>query len=188
MKAELTLKNISDFKESRVQSSSDRILFFKRLIDNPAMSSSPCGSAQLLCDVASSLRGAAAAAVSDPLPHHSFKWLLSTPMAPALRWLHIYPQPLHLQYLAPIPSSPSLDFFQQCFSWSYQSSPADPHLAVFFYFQDIFFFFFTCTFTASCLIIGLTTDETLSLKQNPIEVKSGMKKVKGSSGKEANSI
>lgn len=107
------------FKERRVESSSGRILFRKGLIDNLGRSSSPCDRAQLLCDVASSLCGAAAAVVSDPLPHHSFKWLLSTPMALTLRWLHIYPEPLRLQYLAPVPISPSLDFFQQCFSWSY---------------------------------------------------------------------
>lgn len=106
-----------DFKKSKVIQQQNT--FFKRLIDNLGKSSNLCDKTQRLCDVASSLRGAVAAVVSDPLPHHSFKWLLSTPMALTLCWLHIYPEPLHLQYLAPVPNSPSLDFFQQCFSWSY---------------------------------------------------------------------
>jgi len=112
-------KMSADFKENRLESSSSRIILFKRLIDNLGKSSTLCDRAQLLCEVASSPRRAAAAAASDPLPHHSFKWLLSTPTALILRWLHIYSEPLHLQYLAPVPASPSLGFFQQCFSWSY---------------------------------------------------------------------
>lgn len=117
-KADLSFKMSPDFNESKVQSTSSRA-FFASLIDNPGKSSSLCDRVQLLCDVASSLPAAAAAVVSDPLPHHSFKWLLSTPMALTLHWLHIYPKSLHLQYLAPVPISPSLNFFQQRFSWSY---------------------------------------------------------------------
>lgn len=174
-----------DFKASTVIQ--QQRTFFARLIDNPGKSSSLCDRVQFLCDVASSLHGAAAAVVSDPLPHHRFKWLLSTPMALTLHWLHIYPESLHLQYLAPVPVSPSLNFFQQCFSGSYQSSPADPYLAIIFFLTSEIFFF-TCTFAASCLIIGLTTDKTLSLKQNAIEIKDGMNKIKESSGKMTNSI